>query len=315
MWTTIPYALLLTFVVVANLGVTRRAWRAVTYFGLAALNVFVLAVGLLIAIPPLFVPSSEASRIAFLGWAVLAGAVLGLTFMLLPSRRVVARFLNIDPSSPVHMCALVFMGYLMSTTVGVLFASQGLLSGIGIESVDAVALVAGEAFLALLALAGVGLGTRRGVSQTLTRLGLTRPTTRQFGISAVVIIALLVLDYATSWAWRLLWPANYESVAAASQQLFARFTSVPGALLLGVSAGVGEESLFRGALQPRFRIPLTAAVFALSHVQYSLSPAILEILVVGLVLGWMRERLGTTSCMVVHAGYNFLDVLIMPLLP
>jgi membrane protease YdiL (CAAX protease family) len=78
-----------------------------------------------------------------------------------------------------------------------------------------------------------------------------------------------------------------------------------------VPAALGEETLFRGALQPRFRPLLTALIFTVGHVQYTLSPALLEILAIGLVLGWLRERTNTTTCMVVHAGYNLFDTLIM----
>jgi hypothetical protein len=127
-----------------------------------------------------------------------------------------------------------------------------------------------------------------------------------------MIIAFLALDWVTSRLWRQLWPVNYKLVAEASESLFGRFASPAGALVLGLSAGIGEETLFRGALQPRFRIPLTALVFALGHVQYTLSPAILEIVLIGLALGWLREKSNTTACIVVHSGYNFLNVLLLP---
>jgi membrane protease YdiL (CAAX protease family) len=104
-------------------------------------------------------------------------------------------------------------------------------------------------------------------------------------------------------------------VSESSQHLFSPFDSIPGALVLGLSAGIGEETLFRGALQPRLRVLLTALVFTLGHVQYTLSPALLEILVIGLVLGWLRERTNTTTCMVTHAGYNFLDTILMRFFP
>jgi len=84
---------------------------------------------------------------------------------------------------------------------------------------------------------------------------------------------------------------------------------------MALSAGIGEELLFRGALQPRFGILLTAAVFALGHVQYALSPAIIEVFVIGLVLGWLRQRSNTTTCIAVHAGYNFVDMLLLPFFP
>jgi membrane protease YdiL (CAAX protease family) len=146
----------------------------------------------------------------------------------------------------------------------------------------------------------------------MQRLGLRWPTLRQLGLGAAMILTFLVLDWAVTQVWRYIWPANYELVMRASEKLFASFTTPAGALLLGLSAGIGEETLFRGALQPRFRVPLTAVLFALGHVQYTLSPAIVEIVVIGLALGWLRERSNTTTCIAVHAGYNFLNLLLAP---
>jgi len=200
--------------------------------------------------------------------------------------------------------------------LSLLFSGWGLLS-VSVEAagIEPWSLILGQAVFILLALAGVGLGIRRNAQQTLARLDLKVPTVCQLGVAAVMVGIFLALDYATSLIWHQLWPANYRAVMEATQRLFARFTSPLGALVLALSAGIGEETLFRGALQPRFRIPLTAAVFALGHVQYMLSPAIAEIFIIGLALGWLRERSNTTTCVAVHLGYNFLDTLIMPYLP
>ena len=81
-------------------------------------------------------------------------------------------------------------------------------------------------------------------------------------------------------------------------------TTLPGVLSLGLAAALGEELVFRGALQPRFGIFLTALLFAFTHSQYVLSPSTLVVFVVGLVLGWVRMRRNTTTAMILHATYN-----------
>ncbi|MBK6432580.1 MAG: CPBP family intramembrane metalloprotease [Anaerolineae bacterium] len=48
--------------------------------------------------------------------------------------------------------------------------------------------------------------------------------------------------------------------------------------------------IFRGALQPRFGLILTSFLFAVIHVQYGLSPAVVQVFVLGLVLGIIRQR-------------------------
>jgi membrane protease YdiL (CAAX protease family) len=161
----------------------------------------------------------------------------------------------------------------------------------------------------------VGLGIRRDTRQALERLGLSTPTLWQLALAAVMIVAFLALDYFTSSIWHQLWPASYREVRASTERLFARFSAPSGALVMALSAAIGEETLFRGALQPRLRIPLTAGVFALGHVQYGFSPAIIEIFVIGLALSWLRNRANTATCIIVHAGYNFCDALLMPYFP
>jgi len=321
-WVILPYLLPLTIIFVANLGVTRRGWRWLTYVGLALLNALALVVGLLLLAWPLLLrlsgtPGSpllqEATASSF-GLAGVVTALLGLACLMPGARRLLGRYLAIDPASPVHATALVFALYLVTTSLLLLSQGQTVLSAAAeLDSLDPATLVAGQLLFVLFAVAGVGLGLRRNARQTLARLGWHRPTLRHLGLAAGLVVAFLALDLATSWVWHWLWPENYELVARASQQMFARFATPLGGLILGLSAGIGEETLFRGALQPRFRIPLTSILFAVGHVQYALSPAIAEILIIGLLLGWLRQKSNTTTCAIVHAAYNFLDLLLMPL--
>jgi membrane protease YdiL (CAAX protease family) len=324
MWVILPYLVPLGLIVAANLGVTRRGWRWLTYICLALLNTLTLFAGLLLVGGPRLLrwsgtavsPLLQEAGIRFFGLAGIVTALLGLACLVPAVRRVLSHWLAIDPASPVHTTALVFALYLITTSLLMLSQGETLLSATAeLDSLDPGTLVAGQLIFVLFALAGVGLGLRRNPRQTLARLGWQRPTLRHLGLAAVLVVAFLALDLATSWIWHWLWPANYELVARSSQSMFARFTTPLGGLLLGLSAGIGEETLFRGALQPRFRIPLTSVLFAVGHVQYSLSPAIAEILIIGLVLGWLRNKTNTTTCAIVHAAYNSLDLFLVFLFP
>jgi membrane protease YdiL (CAAX protease family) len=95
-----------------------------------------------------------------------------------------------------------------------------------------------------------------------------------------------------------------------TENLFGNLASVGGAIALGLSAGISEELLFRGAVQPRLGLLLATVLFAVGHLQYGLSVATLEIFVIGLVLGVMRARTSTTIAIVIHASYNALGVLL-----
>jgi uncharacterized protein len=82
------------------------------------------------------------------------------------------------------------------------------------------------------------------------------------------------------------------------------------ALLIGVGAGLGEETLFRGALQPRLGITLTSVLWASVHVQYGPSILLVYIFVLSIGLGILRRRVNTTATFLTHAGYNSLGVLL-----
>jgi membrane protease YdiL (CAAX protease family) len=324
MWAVAAYLPALVLVLCANLGVRHRSLRVFTYLCLGLLSGLCLFGALLLLGSAIVLrasgqaPTADTQPFSLLGLG-LATAVAALvsTLCLLPQlRRWLARWLPLDPASPVHTTALVFYVYLAASSLSLLAIGERSLQ-LSMEnlSLGVLAVVAGEAVFVLLALLGVGLFTRRRPQQLLERLGLHLPSLRHLALAVAAVIGLLGLDWLVSLAWRMLWPTNYELVAKVSQNLFAGFTSPGNALLLGLSAGLGEELLFRGALQPRFRILLTAALFTVVHVQYSISPALLEILAVGLILGWIREKCNTTTCILVHAGYNFLNILLAPLLP
>jgi membrane protease YdiL (CAAX protease family) len=324
MWMILPYLLPLAIIAAANLGETRSAWRMLTYACLALLNVGGLLLGLLTFAVPLLadltqVPLSSSLQgfsFAAIGLAEMATSAVGIVCLLTPFRRLLARYFHIDPNSPVHTTALVFLLHLSATSLGTLLgAGQWLTTSLKLITVDTWAVVSGQAVFLLLALTGTGLGLRRSARQTLQRLGLGGLSARFLGIAALTVLAFLVMDYVTSIVWYRFWPSSYQSIMDSSQQLFAGFVNPLGALTLALAAGIGEETLFRGALQPVFRVPLTALVFTLGHVQYGLSLATAEILVIGLALGWLRNRTNTTTCIVAHAAYNFLDLLIMPIFP
>ena len=73
---------------------------------------------------------------------------------------------------------------------------------------------------------------------------------------------------------------------------------------LGLAAALGEELVFRGAMQPRFGLLLTAILFALLHSNYGITLSTAVVLILGLVLGWQRIRYNTSSAMITHATYN-----------
>jgi membrane protease YdiL (CAAX protease family) len=153
-----------------------------------------------------------------------------------------------------------------------------------------------------LALAGVGFLLRRDFKESLTRLGFSSMTLREF-VWVLVVTALLLLAVTLfDLAEQLVLPEIYALEERFPMQ-FRDVSPLLGIPAVSIVAGVGEEAVFRGALQPRFGISLTALLFAAVHVQYQL-PGIALIFVIGIVLGVMRKRRSTTFTACVHMVYD-----------
>jgi membrane protease YdiL (CAAX protease family) len=237
--------------------------------------------------------------------------LLGFLPFLRPVRRFVARVLPIDPDSAVHMTALVYAVYLVGQGLGQqpLLTNAEVLGSLGLE-VTSGAVWAQALGLALLAMTGIGLFVRRDWRQALDRLGLAPVTLRGLGVAAGGVVALMALQIVVALAWQQVDPAGFQALEDANNLLLGQFTGLGAALTIGLSAALGEELLFRGALQPRFGLLATAILFTMVHSQYGLSPATLLILAIALVLGWLRVRTSLTVCILVHFGYNFTSVLL-----
>ncbi len=169
--------------------------------------------------------------------------------------------------------------------------------------------------LVIVALCGVGFGVRRNFRETLSRLGYGPITLRQLGIVALFVAGALLLSFAADWLFATLQPDLFERVGEVSEGLLSPRGLSPTAavlfgLLIGLGAGIGEETLFRGAVQPRLGIVLTSVLWAAVHVQYGPSVILIYIFVFSLALGFLRARINTTATFITHATYNFLTVLL-----
>jgi len=134
------------------------------------------------------------------------------------------------------------------------------------------------------------------------------------GIIALFIVAAFALSVATDAVFSQVQPDLYREVGEVSQTLFnpkgmGLVPAVLFALLIGVGAGLGEETLFRGAVQPVFGIPATSVLFASMHLQYGPSLLLGYIFVLSIGLGLLRRYINTTASFLAHAGYNTLGIL------
>ena len=173
-----------------------------------------------------------------------------------------------------------------------------------------VSIVANQLPFIVVAALGVGFGYRRNLRETLARLGYGPITLRQLGVVVLFIAGTLLLSLAFDALFAALQPELYSRVGEVSEGLvstegFGPLAAVLFGLLIGVGAAAGEETLFRGALQPALGIPLASILWASLHVQYGLSVLLVYIFVISIGWGILRNRINTTATFLVHAGYNF----------
>lgn len=233
-------------------------------------------------------------------------------------RRILAPVATYNPDSSVHMTAVVLSLWLLSYIL-VTFVASGGISGLA-EAIEETGISAGEvAFQGVLfiviAFLGVGLAVRRTPWQTITRLGLRRPTRNDWRWGIGLGVLLFVVSRVIIVAWTLLVsPEQLAEQTAASEQLAGAINSLALVLVVSLSAGIGEEIFFRGALQPVFGIIPVSLFFALLHPQYMLTPAALVIFIVTLGFGLLRQRHSTTAAVIAHFVYNLIPLLMLLLL-
>jgi hypothetical protein len=174
--------------------------------------------------------------------------------------------------------------------------------------------------LVLLAACSIGIFVSRSPGLALKRLGIVKPTGSQVLIGIGILAGSLIYDY----LWSLLthqlpgnlagklthynagtFAAGGGGIAGAGGGA-ALQGSIVLALATGLCAGIGEESLIRGALQPVFGIIPAGVIHGLAHGQFIQTPMfIVQVALWSVLLGVVRRYTNTTTTMIGHVLYNF----------
>lgn len=241
------------------------------------------------------------------GPIVLASG-LGLMLPLVKGFRVwLATVTPIDPASPIDMMGLcLILGLIGFLATSIVNASPS--SGGG-DSVSVAYLLVQVLAEVGLALAAIGWWFRRTIQQAICRLGLVRPTGRTVAIALGCTILAFILNGFASYLTEWFQPHVYDEVQKATRDISANVQNPIGAVILGLSAGIGEELLLRGAIQPRIGIVLTSVLFALLHTQYGFSLVVVGLFATGIMLGLERKYYGTTTAIITHVLFDTIVVL------
>jgi len=225
---------------------------------------------------------------------------------LVPSlRRLVTKVVPFDPNSKSDMVGFVIIGWISALSAFALFVSDT-----EVDSVGYLDLIIQNAALIAIAFIAVGIGFHRSPRAAIERLGLRIPTGRHVAIGLGLVFVAFVISAISSGLVSLLQPDLYDEINENLREMTTEFDTAWGALILGIMSGAGEETLFRGAIQPRFGIVFTAIVFALLHAQYGASFVTLGVFGVGILFGLERKYFNTTTAIITHATYNTIAVLI-----
>ena len=240
------------------------------------------------------------------GGMLAAIALWNMLACLRPFRRFLARWLPLNPTSPVHTLGLVLSGVLAGSTL--LTLTQGGLQGLAETAVSTplIDFLFQQFLFVLLAMLGTGWLVRRRLPKLAARLGLERPSWDQIRLGLRWIAILVFIQWAAGALWALANPDQSKLVEGISDVLLGNFDTIGEWLLVALGAGIGEEILFRGALQPVLGLWFTSIIFAIAHIQYGFTPATILIFVISAVLGYIRRRSNTTTAIFVHAGYDFI---------
>ncbi len=158
-------------------------------------------------------------------------------------------------------------------------------------------------FYGAMALVALVWGELRGAPSVFERGAPEPPLQALYGVALGVPVVLLsaVASAKLVWARRL----NAEFA-----RLLGPLTSRDVLMLAGGSA-LGEEMLFRGAMQPSLGLWLTSVVFGLAHLppRKELWPWSASAAVVGLALGGLYELTGSILAPVVaHFTVNWFNL-------
>jgi membrane protease YdiL (CAAX protease family) len=255
------------------------------------------------------------------------GLLIGLLGYLPEVRRWVAVVVPIDAESFVHatglatvlgLTAIAFVPLavlgeppllLLTPLVGEMKQKQGALQ---MDMEELRETVYGFVWLVPCTIVCVGYPIRRTFREALERLGLVRPKVWQVGLGLllvpVVVGSMNGVDRLIEKLWEYYdWPQTNEK---AFNELMEFARNPTGAIIIGVTAGIGEELVVRGMLQPRLGIVLSNLFFTGLHaLQYNWD-GLASVFLIGLILGVVRKYTNTTTSAIVHGGYDFVLVML-----
>jgi len=243
---------------------------------------------------------------------VLLAAGVAAPVLWTAPRQLLARVLPLDPESAPALLALVAVILVVGVQAGYQAGHDALAVVSRSSQLQPVDVLGQEIPILILALLGVGLFTRRGLSESLERLGVVRPAPWQILFALAVAGLFVAVSQGAEGLQRQLDPALAHRLEQATSHYYAGISGPYAIVVIALAPGIAEELFFRGALQPRLGILAAAVAFAAVHTQYALTVDTLLVFTLGCGLGLLRRWLNTSAAITSHAAYNALAGLGIP---
>ncbi|MBY0402916.1 MAG: CPBP family intramembrane metalloprotease [Cyanobacteria bacterium] len=216
------------------------------------------------------------------------------------------------PQSPPHILGAVLfvmlsVNYLLSLTI---FYDKAAMLKLLKESSLEVSAVTMFVTILMIVIGGAGLLVRRGWKSTLSRLGLIKLSLKDVGMCVGFAVGMLAVLLSLDQI--LIRPYFPDAFAVSAEFDHAmKLVGSPeqiliGSLLIALCAGLGEEMLFRGLLQPALGLLPAAILFGLMHVHYGPSIMLIQVFCLGLLFGLIRKKYGTTGSIITHGTFDLL---------
>lgn len=175
--------------------------------------------------------------------------------------------------------------------------------------------------LVMVSFCGVGIFVRRNWREAFERLGWVKPTWANVGVAFLLVI--MSFSYDLLWSFYTHGLGGQDLATKLSSYNSATFsvgsdfgTSILIAMFTAVCAGIGEETLVRGALQPAVGILPAALLHGVLHAQFSHAPIlIIQVALWSCIFGIVRRFTNTTTTIMGHAGFNFVSTFLFAFNP
>ncbi len=280
---------------------------------------------------PLFAYAAQPTGLWLIVGIQLLCLLLSVLAIIPVTRKFCFRALPMKPDSAVHTVGLLlliawlgsFTITLLSWDVQVHHAVSGLTGAMAKDgggiTVNNLPFYMGLTFVleAGLILLGVGLFYRRNWRECMQRLDIRKPQWRDAAIALGGTVLLLGFSLLLNNFLKSNLPESYQDTLRVSQAASEAFKGdhlVWTAMAVALCAGIGEELLFRGLLQPVYGIVPTWLLFVLLHAHYGTTFALVMIALLGLVFSLLKARYGTTTTMILHTTYDFSAIMLPTLL-